>query len=138
MNKMRLGRKIYTLHRDDGNNKLGDYVDGEWVSTPTLRSVAFRATIQPASASNLMRMGIAGEREQEAIFISSNIQLFMSRSQTQDDNRNADIIDYAGAKWEVRKSITYNNLNNLAHCEAIAMRMNDSVRERLEGDISCS
>lgn len=132
MNRMRLGRKIYQVYRDDGLGKSGDYVDGEWVDSPRLRSVKIRATIQPATASNLMRMNIQGEREAEAIWIDSNQKLFMSQSQTMDDNRNPDIIEYDGARWEIRKSIWYDNIPNLAHCEAVAFKMNESVRSRDE------
>ena len=129
---MKLGRKVYQVYRDDGAGKAGDYVDGEWVDSPRLRSVKIRATIQPATASNLVRMNIQGEREADAVWIDSNQKLFMPRSQTLNDNLQADIVEYDGARWEVRKAIWYDSIPSLAHCEAVAFKMNDSIRSRDE------
>lgn len=137
MSKIRLGRKKYVVWRDTGQGKTGDYVDGEWVPTNKLLSVKITATIQGASGSNLIKFNLQGEREAEAIWIDSDQRLFMTRSQTKDGNLAADIIEYDGAEWEVRKSIIYDNIPNLAHCESIAFKINESIRDREGGEISC-
>ena len=71
------------------------------------------------------------EREKEAIAIFSNHHLYTAR--TGEVPLEADLVFYRGAYWKVVVSKPYMNFGE--HCEAIAVRLNDSESPRITGEI---
>lgn len=134
MSLTNLGKKVYTVIRVDGT---GQYVDGEYVeSTP--QGIKIRANIQPAMSSFRTQLLPEGDRNKEAIAIYSNDWLYTARSSTSLPDRvstslQCDLVIYRGAKWEVVVSRPYGNFGE--HTEALAIKLNESNIERINGDI---
>ena len=128
-----LGKRDYTVIRVDGT---GQYVDGEYIeSTP--QEIKIRANIQPAMSSFRTQLLPEGDRNKEAITIYSNDWLYTTRSGTSlggvSNSAQNDIVIYRGAKWEVVVSRPYGNFGE--HTEALAIKLNESNIERINGDI---
>ena len=128
-----LGKRDYTVIRVDGT---GQYVDGEYVeSTP--QEIKIRANIQPAMSSFRTQLLPEGDRNKEAITIYSNDWLYTTRSGTSlggvSNSAQNDVVIYRGAKWEVVVSRPYGNFGE--HTEALAIKLNESNIERINGDI---
>ena len=114
----------------DTVNVTGGWVDGEWVE-PTKRELTIYANIQPSLLSYQSKMLPESEREKEAIAIFSNHHLYTAR--TGNPPLEADLVSYRGAYWKVVVSKPYNNFGE--HCEAIAVRLNDSESPRITGEV---
>ena len=128
-----LGKRDYTVIRVDGT---GQYVDGEYIeSTP--QEIKIRANIQPAMSSFRTQLLPEGDRNKEAITIYSNDWLYTTRSGTSlggvSNSAQNDVVIYRGAKWEVVVSRPYGNFGE--HTEALAIKLNESNIERINGDI---
>ena len=129
-----LGKRDYRVIRVNGT---GQYVDGEYINSPP-EEVVIRANIQPAMSSFRTQLLPEGDRNKEAITIYSNDWLYTARSSTSLPDRvstslQCDLIVYRGAKWEVVVSRPYGNFGE--HTEALAIKLNESNIERINGDI---
>lgn len=128
-----LGKKNHKIIRVSGT---GDYVDGEYLESPE-EELLIRANIQPAMSSFRTQLLPEGDRNKEAIAIYSNDWLYTARSGTHINGVNntlpCDLIVYRGARWEVVVARPYGNFGE--HCEALAIKLNDSNIERINGDI---
>ena len=82
-------------------------------------------------ASYQSKMLPESEREKEAINIFSNDWLYTAR--TGRNALEADIILYRGAKWRVVVVKPYGNFGQ--HCEAFAIKVDDTLVTRHEGTI---
>lgn len=123
-----LGKRYYTVIRVNGT---GQYIDGEYVeSTP--QEIKIRANIQPSMSSFRTQLLPEGDRNKEAIAIYSNDWLYTARSGTP-LALPCDVVVYRGAKWEVVVSRPYGNFGE--HTEALAIKLNESNIERINGDI---
>ena len=71
------------------------------------------------------------EREKEAIAIFSNHHLYTVR--TGNPPLEADLVLYRGAYWKVVVSKPYGNFGQ--HCEAIAVKLNDTLVKREDGEV---
>ena len=132
-----LGKRRYEVLRDSAydsvngtTNLTSGWVDGEWVESES-RTVTIIANIQPAMASYQSRMLPESEREKEAINIFSNDWLYVAR--TGHSALEADVILYRGAKWRVVVTKPYGNFGQ--HCEAFAIKVDDTLVTRHEGTI---
>ena len=132
-----LGKRRYEVLRDSAydtvngtTNLTSGWVDGEWVESES-RTVTIFANIQPAMASYQSRMLPESEREKEAINIFSNDWLYVAR--TGRNALEADVILYRGAKWRVVVTKPYGNFGQ--HCEAFAIKVDDTLVTRHEGTI---
>ena len=114
-----LGKRIHQVTRQVDDS--GKWVDGEWVQADRA-IINIYANIQPSLLSYQSKMLPEGEREKEAIAIFSNHHLYTER--TGSVPLEADLIFHRGAYWKVVVSKPYNNFGE--HCEAIAVRLNDS------------
>ena len=123
-----LGKKNHRVIRVSGT---GDYVDGEYLEAPE-EELFIRANIQPAMSSFRTQLLPEGDRNKEAITIYSNDWLYTARSATE-ITLPCDLIVYRGARWEVVVARPYGNFGE--HCEALAIKLNDSNIERINGDI---
>lgn len=123
-----LGKRKYTVLRQPEG--AGDWVDGEWVET-LLIEIPIIANIQPSTLSYRTQMLPTGEREKEAIAIFSNDWLYSARTGVQPIR--SDLVVYRGAQWKVVVSKPYGNFGQ--HCEALAIKLDDSVTYRLDGKI---
>lgn len=129
-----LGKRDYTVIRVNGT---GQYIDGEYINSPP-EEVVIRANIQPAMSSFRTQLLPEGDRNKEAIVIYSNDWLYTARSSTSLPDRfstslQCDLVVYRGAKWEVVVSRPYGNFGE--HTEALAIKLNESNIERINGDI---
>lgn len=124
-NKVKLGKKKYKIYRDTGSS----YVDGLLVQG-TLEVIEIIANIQGSLIYNRMRQMDSGEKSKEAISIRSNQRLYEARTAPNGQLLSADVVEYEGALWEVRECIPYTNLPRTAHDEAIAVRLDESQRQR--------
>lgn len=128
-----LGKRDYRVIRVNGT---GQYVDGEYINSPP-EEVIIRANIQPAMSSFRTQLLPEGDRNKEAITIYSNDWLYTTRSGTSlngvSNSAQNDVVIYRGAKWEVVVSRPYVNFGE--HCEAMAIKLNESYIERINGDI---
>ena len=111
-------------------NLTSGWVDGEWVGSKS-RTVTIFANIQPAMASYQSKMLPESEREKEAINIFSNDWLYVAR--TGSNALEADVILYRGAKWRVVVTKPYGNF--CQHCEAFAIKVDDTLVTRHDGTI---
>lgn len=132
-----LGKRRYEVLRDSAydtvngtTNLTSGWVDGEWIAS-TSRTVTIFANIQPAMASYQSKMLPESEREKEAINIFSNDWLYTAR--TGRNALEADVILYRGAKWRVVVTKPYGNFGQ--HCEAFAIKIDDTLVTRHEGTI---
>lgn len=123
-----LGKRDYTVIRVNGT---GEYVDGEYINAIP-EEVTIRANIQPAMSSFRTQLLPEGDRNKEAITIYSNDWLYTARSGT-DVTLPCDLVLYRGAKWEVVVSRPYGNFGE--HTESLAIKLNESNVERINGDI---
>lgn len=127
-----IGKKMYVISRQEDNN-LSNYVDGEWVA-PIKKEFKIKANIQPSSMLYQSNMLPSGEREKESINIYSNQWLYVAR--TGSKPLEADIVSYRGALWKVVVSRPYSNFGD--HCEAMAVKLDDSLIERIDGTMGVS
>ena len=125
-----LGKRNHLILRQVETPLAGTYVDGEWIDAVT-EQVVIRANIQPAVASYQTKLLPEGDREKEAIAIYSNDWLHVSRSGCPPVA--ADILLYRGAHWKVVVSRPYGNYGQ--HCEAFAIKLDDSLTIRDTGTI---
>lgn len=121
-----LGKRNHKVFR----SSTGGWVDGEWVEHPP-EEVTIRANIQPSTFSYRTQLLPQGHREKEAIAIYSNEWLHVTRSGK--NPIKADVILYRGAEWEVVVSKPYGNFGQ--HCEALAVKIDNSITRRDEGRI---
>lgn len=128
MSLTNLGKKVHRAIRSNGS---GEYVDGEYIKTPD-EEITIYANIQPAMASYRTQLLPEGDRNKEAISIYSNDWLYTTRGGV-DNPLNNDIIIYRGAMWEIVVSRPYGNFGE--HCEALAIKLNESEIPRITGTI---
>lgn len=123
-----LGKRKHLVLRDSDTAGNGDWIDGEWVEAVS-KPVEIIANIQPSTMSYKTQMLPTGEREKESIAIFSNDWLHVVR--TGSNPLEADIVLYRGAQWKVVLSRPYGNFGQ--HCEAIAIKLDDTLVIRQEG-----
>lgn len=123
-----LGKKLHRVIRTSGT---GDYIDGEYIESPS-EIVIIKANIQPSMASYRTQLLPEGDRNKEAITIFSNDWLYTARSAVENPLP-CDLVVYRGAMWEVVVSRPYGNFGE--HCEALAIKLDDSNIPRINGDI---
>ena len=121
-----LGKRIHQVTRQVDDS--GKWVDGEWVKADR-EIINIYANIQPSLLSYQSKMLPESEREKEAINIFSNDWLYTAR--TGRNALEADVILYRGAKWRVVVVKPYGNFGQ--HCEAFAIKVDDSLVTRHEG-----
>lgn len=110
-NKMKLGRRNYTVHRFG----QGEYVDGIWQdATVTTRTI--RANIQGGLFWNSVKFSDSGDIGKQAISIRSDQKLQQASGKTK-----GDFVLFQDRYWEVRDTREYFNLQNMAHFEAMAV-----------------
>lgn len=123
-----LGKRPHKLLRDIDDTTSGKWEDGEWIPA-TKTEVVIYANIQPSFGSYLTRLLPEGDREKEGIIIFSNDWVYTARSGC--SQLEADIILYRGAQWKVLASRPFGNFGE--HCEAVAVKLKDSIAERITG-----
>ena len=123
---VRIGKKPRTILR----SFEGEYVDG-FYQEPPKQELCVWGNIQPASESNRATFLAEGDRSKEAILLICNERVFMPNSMYNGKLIKADIIVHDGAYWEVIGVKTHQN-ETLPHTEAIAIRLNETPRDRLE------
>ena len=123
-----LGKKLHRVIRTSGT---GDYTDGEYIESPS-EVIIIKANIQPSMASFRTQLLPEGDRNKEAITIFSNDWLYTARSAVETPLP-CDLVVYRGAVWEVVVSRPYGNFGE--HCEALAIKLDDSNIPRINGDI---
>ena len=123
-----LGKRVHQVTRQVDDS--GKWVDGEWVQADRV-IINIYANIQPSLLSYQSKMLPESEREKEAIAIFSNHHLYTAR--TGSVPLEADLIFYRGAYWKVVVSKPYNNFGE--HCEAIAIRLDNSESPRITGEV---
>lgn len=128
-NKVRLGKKTYTIYRNVENgegmyDEYGEEVKGKWVK------VKIRANYQGSLVYNKQRFLDSGEINKECLSIRSNEPIYKARMGTNKELLQADLIEYDGALWEVRETIPYFNLRDTAHTEVLAVRLDETPIER--------
>ena len=121
-----LGKRLHQVTRQVDDS--GKWVDGEWVIADRA-IINIYANIQPSLLSYQSKMLPESEREKEAINIFSNDWLYTAR--TGSNALEADVILYRGAKWRVVVVKPYGNFGQ--HCEAFAIKVDDSLVTRHEG-----
>lgn len=124
-----LGKRDYPVVRA---SSVSGYVDGEYIFASE-EIIKIRANIQPSTASYRTKLLPEGDRNKEAITIYSNDWLYTAKSGTNTPIA-CDLIIYRGARWEVVVARPYGNLGE--HCEALAIKLNDSDIERFDGKIT--
>lgn len=124
-----LGKRVHKITRQIGDS--GKWIDGEWVKADR-EVVDIYANIQPSLLAYQSKMLPESEREKESIAIFCNHWLYTAR--TGDTPLEADHIWYRGAYWKVLVARPYGNFGE--HCEALAVRLNDSISERTTKEIS--
>ena len=125
-----LGKRPHKLLRDIDNPESGEWVDGEFIPS-NKTEVTIYANIQPSFGSYLTRLLPEGDREKEGIIIFSNDWVYTARSGT--NQLEADLILYRGAQWKVLASRPFGNFGE--HCEAVAVKLEDSIVERITGTV---
>ena len=123
-----LGKKLHRVIRVSGT---GNYIDGEYIESPS-EVIIIKANIQPSMASYRTQLLPEGDRNKEAITIFSNDWLYTARSGV-GIPLPCDLVIYRGAMWEVVVSRPYGNFGE--HCEALAIKLDDSNIPRINGDI---
>lgn len=122
-----LGKRIHYLERHSPSK----WVDGELVERG-VKIVPIKANIQPSTLSYRTQLLPSGDRDREAIAIYSNHWVHTSRKGPQPTP--PDVILYRGARWEVVVSKPYGNFGR--HCEALAIKLDESQPRRDEGYVS--
>lgn len=125
-----LGKRPHKILRDIDDSASGEWVNGEWIPATKLEVVIY-ANIQPSFGSYLTRLLPEGDREKEGIIIFSNDWVYTARSGT--NQLEADLILYRGAQWKVLASRPFGNFGE--HCEAVAVKLKDSIVERIVGEV---
>ena len=123
-----LGKRLHQVTRQVDDS--GKWVDGEWVQA-NRAIINIYANIQPSLLSYQSKMLPESEREKEAIAIFSNHHLYTAR--TGNPPLEADLVLYRGAYWKVVVSKPYVNFGE--HCEAIAVKLNDTLVKREDGEV---
>ena len=123
-----LGKRLHQVTRQVDDS--GKWVDGEWVIADR-EIINIYANIQPSLLSYQSKMLPESEREKEAIAIFSNHHLYTAR--TGNPPLEADLVLYRGASWKVVVSKPYGNFGQ--HCEAIAVKLNDTLVKREDGEV---
>ena len=123
-----LGKRVHQVTRQVDDS--GKWVDGEWVQADRV-VINIYANIQPSLLSYQSKMLPESEREKEAIAIFSNHHLYTAR--TGNPPLEADLVSYRGAYWKVVVSKPYMNFGE--HCEAIAVKLNDTLVKREDGEV---
>lgn len=123
-----LGKRKHFVLRDSDTVGNGEWVDGEWVEATQVLTPIY-ANIQTSTMSYKTQMLPTGEREKEAIAIFSNDWIHVAR--TGINPLEGDIVLYRDAKWRVVVSRPYGNFGQ--HCEAIAVKLDDSIVTRETG-----
>ena len=123
-----LGKRLHQVTRQVDDS--GKWVDGEWVIADR-EIINIYANIQPSLLSYQSKMLPESEREKEAIAIFSNHHLYTAR--TGNPPLEADLVSYRGAYWKVVVSKPYMNFGE--HCEAIAVKLNDTLIKREDGEV---
>lgn len=144
MSLANLGKRKHIILRDNGSEDgtNGEWVDGEYVES-IRKAVEIFANVQPSYGSPLLKHLPEGEREKESVLIFSNQWLYTSQK-GKDVNGDpityqADRLQYRGCEWEVSIVRTFSNHGtDLRHCEAIAVKLNDELIIRREGNIEVS
>ena len=122
-----LGKRIHYLERHSPSK----WVDGEFVEG-SVKIVPIKANIQPSTLSYRTQLLPSGDRDREAIAIYSN--QWVNVSSKGDNPISPDVILYRGARWEVVVTKPYGNFGR--HCEALALKLDESQTRRDEGYIS--
>ena len=122
-----LGKRIHYLERHSPSK----WVDGEFVEG-SVKIVPIRANIQPSTLSYRTQLLPSGDRDREAIAIYSNQWVNVSSKGV--NPISPDVILYRGARWEVVVTKPYGNFGR--HCEALALKLDESQTRRDEGYIS--
>lgn len=128
MGLCRLGKKKHKVLRDEG---VGRWEDGEWIQ-PEAKEVFIYANVQPALQQYILKFLPEAEREKECVVISSDHWIYTARSGA--NPQQADILIYRGARWKIMHMIPCSNIG--VHCEAVAVREQDSESERIDGEIT--
>ena len=123
-----LGKKKHKILRDNGHG--GGWVKGEYVEAQ-FEEVFIYANVQPALQQYILKFLPESEREKECVVISSDHWVHTSRSGV--NPRQADILIYRNARWKILWMIPCSNIGT--HCEAVAVREQDSETEYKEGII---
>jgi hypothetical protein len=122
-----LGKRKYKILRQP-TTSISGYVDGEWVK-PVVEELTIMANIQPSTFSYRTQLLKSGDRDKEAVNIYSNDWLYQARSGA--NPIECDVLLYRGAEWEVVVSKPYGNSGR--HCEALAIKRDDSLVSRPDG-----
>lgn len=128
-----LGKRRHKVLRHVEFLGTGQWIDGEWIPSVT-EEITIYANIQPSTLSYRTQMLPSGDREKEAIAIFSNDWLHIARTGSKPIK--ADTILYRGAHWEVVVSKPYQNFGE--HCEALAIKVDDTIVERDNGNMRAS
>ncbi|MEG0407479.1 MAG: hypothetical protein RR623_01275 [Bacilli bacterium] len=129
MSRVRLGKRPHQVIRHSG--ATGGWVDGEWVETNPTETITILANIQPNYPQYMTKLLPEGDREKEAVWISSDHWLYTSRSGT--NPLEADIVLYRGSEWKVMVVRPFGNFGE--HCEAVAVKYDKKIIPRLNGII---
>lgn len=125
-----LGKRSFNVLRHSDVDGFGDWVDGEWIEA-VHEVVVIKANIQPSMASYRTQLLPSGDREKEAISIYSNDWLYVARTGAKP--KEADVVIYRDAHWQVVVIRPYGNFGQ--HCEALAVKVDDSITFRVNGTI---
>lgn len=122
-----LGKRIHYLERHSPSKWVdGDFVEGG------VKIVPIKANIQPSTLSYRTQLLPSGDRDREAIAIYSNHWVNVSSKGS--NPTPPDVILYRGARWEVVVTKPYGNFGR--HCEALALKLDESQTRRDEGYMS--
>lgn len=124
MSVTNLGKRIHYLER----YLPAKWVDGEFIESG-FKIVPIKANIQPSTLSFRTLLLPTGDRDREAIAIYSNHWVHTSKKGP--ELISPDVILYRGARWEVVVSKPYGNFGR--HCEALALKLDESQPRRDEG-----
>jgi hypothetical protein len=91
----------------------GAYVNGLWVANPDPEPITIRASIQPASGSQLARLP-EGKRTNPTYALRSEEAIQEAIA----DSHDADVFDFYGRRWEVIDLRTWQN-GIINHYEAL-------------------
>ena len=123
-----LGKKLHKIYRDIG---AGEWVNGEYVPA-SKKELFIKANIQPSWSFKTTMVLPSGDRDRRAIWFSSNDWVYEASHGA--EPKEADIIEYNGAKWEVKAVNPYGNFGT--HCEGVAVLIETEQRPRKDGVIN--
>ena len=130
MSLVRLGKRKHNIIRHYGES--GGWVDGEWIETSPIKTLEIVANIQPNPPHYLTKLLAEGDREKQAIWISSDHWLYTSDSGVV--TIEADIILYRETEWKVMAVLPYGNFGE--HCECVAIKIDKKQSPRKDGLIT--